>query len=181
MFGGRSIWELVEWRAGESPGALMLVDEHDRRITFGQLRDAAEAVAAGLLELGIAPGDAVAWQLPSRIDTVVLSMALGRLGVVQVPILHLYRQREGGYVLTKTGARHVFVADGFGGFGYAAMVREVAPDAAVHEVANGLRRGDASKLAPYAAPGDDDVRWIYSTSGTTGDPKLVLHTDATLL
>lgn len=94
----------------------MLVDERDRRITFGELRHEAERVAAGVAALGIASGDAVAWQLPSRIDTVVLSVALSRLGVVQVPILHLYRQREVGYVLTQTGARHAFVLGEFQGF-----------------------------------------------------------------
>src|SRR4051812_47391814 len=94
MFAGRSMWELVEWRAGESRDARMFVDEHDRQITFGQMRDDAERVAAYLMTFGIDAGDTVAWQLPSRIDTVVLSLALSRLGAVQVPILHLYRHRE---------------------------------------------------------------------------------------
>lgn len=158
VFDGGSIWELVEWRAAESPGARMLVDEHDRRLTFGELQARAERVAAGLVDLGVGPGDPVAWQLPSRIDTVVLSMALCRLGAVQVPILHLYRRREVGYVLARTGARHVFVADGFGGFDYATMVRDVAPEAIVHDVAGGVPVGEPSALAPY----EHELRARYS-------------------
>src|SRR5690554_5189761 len=47
----RSIWELVERRAAVDPDRLMLVDERDRTLTFGEFRDRAERVAAGLHEL----------------------------------------------------------------------------------------------------------------------------------
>src|SRR5262245_60374832 len=127
MSGPGSIWALACRRADLSPDALMLVDEHDGRISFGELRARAERVAAGLQELGVSRGMTVAWQLPSRIETVVLSMALARLGAVQVPILHLYRQREVGYVLAHTGAAHALVPGVWQGFDYAAMTRELAP------------------------------------------------------
>ena len=48
---------------------------------------------------------------------------------------------------------------------------------------DGLAEGDPSTLppAPAHADGAEPVRWIYSTSGTTSDPKGVQHTDATLI
>ncbi|HAM01900.1 MAG TPA: cyclohexanecarboxylate-CoA ligase, partial [Acidimicrobiaceae bacterium] len=82
-------WELVERRAAATPDRRMLLDEADRVVTFAGFRDRCERVAAGLHALGIGPGTPVSWQLPSRIETVVLSMALARLGAVQNPILHI--------------------------------------------------------------------------------------------
>src|SRR4029453_8948342 len=73
-----TIWALVERRAADTPDLLAFADEHDRRCTWAEVRDAAEGVAAGLLGGGIAPGDVVSWQLPTRIDTIVLSLALAR-------------------------------------------------------------------------------------------------------
>ncbi len=161
MFAAGSLWELVGARANETPDRLMFVDQDDRTTTFGELRDAAERVAAGLHARGIRRGDVVAWQLPSRIDTVVLSMALCRLGAVQVPILHLYRQREVGYVLAHTGAGDVVVLREFQGFDHAAMAHEVAPDVRVHDVLDGLPDGAPSTLPAYEGPAPDEVRWIY--------------------
>ena len=62
----------------------------------------AERVAAGLQALGVEPGTTVTWQLPTRIDTVLVSLALARLGAVQNPVLHLYREREVAAVLRQS-------------------------------------------------------------------------------
>src|SRR5687767_6752290 len=103
--GARTIWELVERRAETSSDRLMLVDEHDRSLTFGEFRDRAERVAAGLHSRGIGDGTPVSWHLPTTVDTIVLSIALSRVGAVQNPIIHLYREREVGFALRQTGAR----------------------------------------------------------------------------
>ena len=72
-------------RAEATPDALMLLDADDREVTFAQYREWAERTAAGLHEWGVRPGDTVAWQMPTWIETVVLLGALCRLGVRQVP------------------------------------------------------------------------------------------------
>lgn len=100
----RTLWELLEQRANRDGERVMLVDEQERSVTFAGFRDRALRVAAGLRDLGIGEGTPVSWQLPSRIDTIVLSMALSRLGAVQSPIIHLYRDREVGFALRQTGA-----------------------------------------------------------------------------
>jgi cyclohexanecarboxylate-CoA ligase len=89
-----SIWQLVRIRADLTPDRVLITDEHHHVLTFGELRERAEAVAAGLFELGIRPGDVAAWQLPSRIDTVVLCMALVRLSAIQNPLIPMLRESE---------------------------------------------------------------------------------------
>ena len=80
-----SIWQFVLDRVAATPDAVMLLDADDREVTFAQYLDRAERTAAGLHEQGVSPGDTVAWQMPTWIETVVLLGALCRLGVRQVP------------------------------------------------------------------------------------------------
>ena len=111
LTGARTMWELVDRRAQASPDHPMLIAADGETVTFGQFRDRAERVAAGLHGMGVTTGSVVSWQLPTRIDTVVLSIALARLGAVQNPIIHLYREREVGFALRQTGAE-LFVIPG---------------------------------------------------------------------
>ncbi|HEY5170445.1 MAG TPA: AMP-binding protein, partial [Acidimicrobiia bacterium] len=119
--GARTFWELIDRRADADPDRVMLIDEADRTVTFGEFRDRAARVAAGLHALGVGEGTAVSWQLPTSIDTIVLSAALGRVGAVQNPIIHLYREREVGFALRQTGARLFFVPGVWRGFDYPAL------------------------------------------------------------
>ncbi|MHB8438013.1 MAG: class I adenylate-forming enzyme family protein [Acidimicrobiales bacterium] len=180
------MWELVERRAEVSAERTMLRDEHDRSMTFGEFRDRCLSVAAGLQEFGIGAGDTVSWQLPSRMETIVLSMALARLGAVQNPILHIYREREVGFALRQTGARHFFVPGEWRGFDFSAMaagiVGQLDGPIAVHVARDALPEGDPATLPPPPqAAAADEVRWIYYTSGTTSEPKGVRHSDRTLI
>lgn len=185
-----SIWQLIEARAAQTPDATMLIEDgspgEDPSITYGQFRDRVERLAAGLHARGIGEGTPVTWQLPSRIDSVVASAALARLGAVQCPVLHLYRHKELGFVMRHTGARFVVVPGEWKGFDYAAMASELAAQMqpAPEVISLGeLAEADPSSLPapPSYADGDEPIRWIYSTSGTTSDPKGVQHTDATLI
>jgi acyl-coenzyme A synthetase/AMP-(fatty) acid ligase len=181
-----SMWELVARRAALSPDRPMLIDENDRRMTFGQFAARCEEVAAGLLGLGVGPGSVVSWQLPSRIETVVLSMALARLGVVQNPIIHIYREREVAFALRQTGASFFFVPGLWKDVDYVAMAETIGhglerPPTVVVAY-DELPEGDPRVLPPPPGPGSgDEERWIYYTSGTTSDPKGVRHTDLTLV
>jgi cyclohexanecarboxylate-CoA ligase len=180
------MWELMAQRAAATPDRLMMVDELDRRITFGEFAARAERVAAGLVGLGVGPGTTVSWQLPSRIETIVLSMALTRLGAVQNPIIHIYREREVAFALRQTGAAHFFVPGVFKDFDYVAMAEDIAAGLerplTVVAAFDGLPEGDPATLpAPPAPEAADEVRWVYYTSGTTSDPKGVRHSDSTLI
>lgn len=182
-----TFWELVERRADLDAGRRMLIDEQGRELTFGQLRDDALRVAAGLVGLGVGPGSPVSWQLPTRIDTVVVCAALSRIGAVQNPIIHLYREREVGFAMAQTGATHLVVPGVWRGTDYAALAERAGAERGVSPrlivLDEGLPDAEPADLdtVPRPAADDDSIRWIYYTSGTTSDPKGVCHTDRTLM
>ncbi|WP_432093783.1 class I adenylate-forming enzyme family protein [Streptomyces sp. bgisy100] len=155
-----------------------------RRLTFGELRARAERTAAGLYELGVRPGSRVVWQLPTRIETVLLSVALARLGAVQSPVIPFLRDREVGFALREARAGFFAVPGRWRGFDHTAMAhrltRGLPGPPLVLDLRTGLPDADPSVLPPPPANGTD-VRWIYWTSGTTSDPKGVLHTDGSLI
>lgn len=166
-----TFWELVERRAGLTPDRPFLIQD-DRTLTFGELRTRGERVAAGLWEKGVRPGTVVAWQLPTRIETVLLSFALTRIGAVQSPVIPFYRDREVGFALRESKAEFFAVPGTWRGFDHTAMARRLTADrpVTVFEAYASLPDGDPSVLPP--PPGDGTrVRWIYWTSGTTSDPK----------
>ncbi len=182
-----TLWALIERRAGETPDALMAVDESGRRLTFGEYRRDAELAAAGLAALGVARGAAVSWQLPTWIESLLLVAALSRLGAVQNPVLPIYRDRELRFMTAQTGARLLVVPPAWRGFDYPAMANAIAAardDLDVLVVDRALPEGDPSTLPPApavpASPADLPTAWVFYTSGTTADPKGARHTDATI-
>jgi cyclohexanecarboxylate-CoA ligase len=184
-----TFWDLIERRAAATPDHPFLFDAADRRFTFKEIRDWAERVAAGLAALGVGEGTPVTWQLPTRIETVVASFALSRLGAVQNPIIHIYRDKEVGFCIRQTKAQLVLTMGEWRGFDYAAMVERVTADLdrppKILIAYDTLPEGDpATLVAPpgaVASVHDDPVRWIYYTSGTTSDPKGAMHSDLGLL
>ncbi|MFJ6751513.1 class I adenylate-forming enzyme family protein [Streptomyces sp. NPDC091266] len=197
----QTLWELVEYRARVSRGAPMFFDEDGRCLTFDEVRDEALRAAAGFREWGIGAGSRVAWQLPTRIGTVIASLALARLGAVQTPIIPLHREREVGFILAESAAEFVLVPGVWRGFDFTAMARELAGDGVrVISLEGGLPRADPGDATgwpqspeppePRESPREVDshrgshrgaTTWIYYTSGTTSSPKGVEHTDAGLL
>ncbi|MFE9838671.1 class I adenylate-forming enzyme family protein [Streptomyces sp. NPDC005551] len=173
-----TLWELVGRRAELTPDRPVLL-QGDRRLTFGELRGRAERVAAGLYGMGVRPGTVVAWQLPTRIETALLSFALARLGAVQSPVIPFYRHREVGFALRASRAEFFAVPGVWRGFDHTEMARALGAKG-VFEAYDDLPDGDPSVLPAPPADGTA-VRWVYWTSGTTSDPKGVLHTDRSLI
>ena len=177
------LWPLIEARAEATPDALFAVDEHERTWSFADYRDASLRCAAGLAAMGVGEGTRVSWVLPTWLEAMALVGGLARLGAVQNPILPIYREREIGFVTRQIEASLVVVPGTFRGFDYAAMAHALAaeqPGLEVLVVDRDLPGGDPARLAPWQAPADDPVRWLFYTSGTTADPKGARHTDGTL-
>jgi cyclohexanecarboxylate-CoA ligase len=182
------LWELIEARAEATPDALLAVDEHEQRLTARELRDRAEAAAAGLHRLGVEADTPVSWMLPTWLDAAVLVGALARLGAVQNPILPMLGARETRFITTQTRARLLVVPSTWRRRPYADEAHTLAadrPDLSVLVVDpdHPLPQAAPATLPPPPAattPGDAPVRWVFYTSGTTADPKGAQHTDHTV-
>ncbi|HEY3631280.1 MAG TPA: AMP-binding protein [Jatrophihabitantaceae bacterium] len=155
-----------------------------RRWTYRQLADEVDAVALGLLALGVVRGDRVGIWAPNCAEWTFVQYATARLGAILVNINPAYRTHELQFVLDQAGIRTLIAAPSFKTSDYAAMIAEVQPacpslrdvvligepswDALV---ASG-RSGERTQLDEIGATlGPDDPINIQYTSGTTGFPK----------
>jgi acyl-CoA synthetase (AMP-forming)/AMP-acid ligase II len=181
----QTLWQLFRQCAERHPQSTMLIDAASgAKLNYALALQIAERLAAGLFDLGIRPGDTVTWQLPTRLHTVVLTLALARLGAVQNPVIHLYRERELGAVIAQNRPAFLLVPGATDACDYPRMARTALANAGSNAtliVFDGeLPQGDPARL-PAPPTAADEVRWIYCTSGTTAAPKGVLHTDASLI
>jgi cyclohexanecarboxylate-CoA ligase len=186
---GTWVWDLVDRRAAETPLLTCAVDESGRELTFSDLAARAERVAAALAEQGIGPGRAVCWQLPTWIESLVLTVALSRLGAVQVPLLPIYKDRELSVAVAQVRPTMVVCPSTWRGVDYAAMwqrlIDELLPDAPPLMLVCDRslpERADPSLLPSTAdvQPRPGEHRWVFFSSGTTGAPKGARHTDASV-
>jgi fatty-acyl-CoA synthase len=155
-----------------------------RRWTYRQLADEVDAVALGLLALGVVRGDRVGIWAPNCAEWTFVQYATARLGAILVNINPAYRTHELQFVLDQAGIRTLIAAPSFKTSDYAAMIAEVQPSCPslrdvvlIGEpswdalVASG-RSGERTQLDDIGATlGPDDPINIQYTSGTTGFPK----------
>ncbi len=184
-----TVWDAFAAIAARQRDRTALV-EGDIRLAFRDVAARAEIVAGGLATLGISPGDAVAVQLPNWWETIVVLVATARLGAVAVPILPIHRAREVGFILRQTAARALFIPGRYRDCDHREMIAGLRPELPVladvivvrDAAPPGLRVFEslaATAPPPAGAPGD--VALVMYTSGTTADPKGVLHSHQTLL
>ncbi len=172
-----TFWELLEQRAAATPDAEAITDGA-LRTTFAALRERVESTAAGFARNGIRRGSVVAWQLPTSTAAIVVLLALERLGAIQVPFLPVYRRREMEFAARQAQVELLIVPAAHRGVDHAALANEVAAELDhmdVLVVDGELPTADPAELAVYEAPTAKDTAFIFYTSGTTGVPKGVRH------
>jgi acyl-CoA synthetase (AMP-forming)/AMP-acid ligase II len=178
-----TLWMLLEQRTKLSADRCMLI-EAGRGLTLSYAEFQAQALerAAWLGAQGIGPGTVAAWQAPTCIDTVLTCFALARLGAIQVPTIHLYRERELGEVFRQSRPAHIITPASDSRIDYAGQIQRaiVASGVALKHVVVSNDAAAADALPPAPAEGSS-VRWHYYSSGTTSRPKAVLHTDQSLI
>src|SRR4029077_21070578 len=86
------------------------------------------AFAAGLLALGLAPGDRVGIWSPNNSEWAITQFATAKAGLILVNINPAYRLTELEFALNKVGCKALVTADSFKGSDYVGMLRELAPE-----------------------------------------------------
>jgi len=191
FWGDETIYRLAARQARTLPGAFAVRDRY-RRLTYAALVDAADRLAASLAGHGTALGDRVTVWLPSRVETAVALLACSRNGYVCCPSLHRdYTVGEVVALVDRMRAAALIAEQGYGadadrhdvfadlaGPGFLHCVYRVGPvDAATTPF--GEVTGPA---VPKPVSSDaNQVMYLPFTSGTTGEPKGVMHSDNTLL
>src|SRR5947208_10067211 len=100
-----------------------------RRWTYAELDAAVDALARGLLDLGIEKGDRVGIWAPNCAEWTVVQYATAKVGAILVNINPAYRTHELAYVLNQSGVRTLIAATTFKSSDYRRMVEEVRPNA----------------------------------------------------
>ena len=192
---------LLARHATERPGQSAFV-EGEASLDFAALELASRRLAAGLAGLGIGTGDRVALWLPNGLAYVILFLACARLGACAVSVNTRFRAVEVGELMRRSGARALAYHPGFQHIDFDGILSEVAPQALAglaHLVAVGENAGRAVSTPPVpgcavtrydelgAAPPldaptarDESPTVIFTSSGTTRAPKLILHSQKTL-
>jgi fatty-acyl-CoA synthase len=126
---GVTIGEALDAAARQWPDGEALVVAHQGvRWTWAALRARAEEVAAGLLALGLQPGDRVGIWSPNRAEWTVTQLATAKAGLVLVNVNPAYRAAELEYALDKVGCRALITAPRFRTSDYLAILRSIAPE-----------------------------------------------------
>ena len=213
--------ELFRRNASEMPLELAVVearDGSDATLTWQELLDKVERTATLLLQLGVRPGECVAYQFPNCLEFVVITLAILRVGAICCPLMPIFREREVAFCLRRSGARVLIIPDEARGRHHAGEIASLLREASVFSGDLPLRLEHVVVSSPgrktHALPSGEhqngSVHWLrfqeavqavaidsaaldarrtqpnalvqlLFTSGTSGEPKGVLHRNDVLM
>ncbi|MDT9600287.1 AMP-binding protein [Sphingosinicella rhizophila] len=147
---------LDEAAAAHGDAEALIVLHQGIRWTYGELKMRTDRLAAGLLALGLLPGDRVGIWAPNGAEWVLTQLATAKAGLILVSLNPAYRTSEIAHALNLVGVRALVIAERFKTSDYVAMLAEVAPE---------LERERETRLSLGALPA---LEWIIQI----GRPRL---------
>lgn len=170
-------------------------DRPIKTLTYTELGDAVSKAAGAFRAMGVGKGDVVAVMLPNWWEFAVTSFALARIGAIPNPLMHIFRERELRFMLGFAETKAIVIPKAFRGHDFEAMLLALGPEmpALAHILVVGsdaersfdklvmnsgappIRRHDGSP------PACDEMAVLMYTSGTTGEPKGVMHCTNTMI
>lgn len=193
---GRSFHEVLFESALRHPDREVFADAN-RRLTYGDLAEKVKRCAAFLIDIGIEPGDVVTVQLPNRVEFPVVFFALELVGAIANQISPDFRASELEYILRFSQSKAYVCAKKMRGFEYLPMAQDVRERVqkftivCVDEIESVAQADVVSMFNLDAIEPLPESRWVKVspdriirmafTSGTTGNPKAVLHSANTTL
>jgi cyclohexanecarboxylate-CoA ligase len=166
----------------------------DCRLTTAELHARVVRIAAGLLRRGVGRGEVVSAQLPNWWEMIAVQLAVLRIGAVFNPLVPIFRERELAFMLSLARSRTIVIPECFRNHDHAQMLQRLQkrlPDLR-HVLVIGTKGPNSfehmleeasdstNHRLPERRPSPDDVIQLLYTSGTTGEPKGVMHTSNTL-
>lgn len=160
-------------------------------LTYRELERRVQAIASAFLQRGIGPGDVISVQLPNWWEFTAIHLAAMTVGAITNPLMPIFRARELGYMLELAESKILIAPREFRNFQYPSMVAELRQRLPALQYAffvggegedsfSRLLESDGLVSDKSVALKADDVCQILFTSGTTGEPKGVMHTSNTL-
>ncbi|MEU2281796.1 AMP-binding protein [Streptomyces sp. NPDC013178] len=190
---GIALGDRLHAAADATPDAIAVVDG-DRRVTYRELAERADAAASRLAALGLRPDDRIVVQLPNTVEFVILTYACLRLGVIPVMALPGHRRHEIGHLVEHSEAVAIAVPDALRDHDHQSMAFEIADSSSTlaHVLVLGDKVGDsavdlrelcAEPAAPDGRtavdayrPDSRSIAVFLLSGGTTGLPKLIART-----
>ncbi|MBE7636148.1 AMP-binding protein [Sneathiella sp. P13V-1] len=102
--------------------------ETGRRLTYREFAEEIDALASGLVALGLQKGDRIGIWSPNRLEWLLTQFATARIGLILVTINPAYRLSELEYALNKVECKAVVIANEFKTSNYVQMIRDLAPE-----------------------------------------------------
>ena len=188
-----TIADLLERDAMVFPSREAVIATDGRRVTFFDLNEEANRLAAGLIKLGIRRDDKVAIWMHNHYEWVTAWFAISKIGAVVVPMDTWYKPSEAEYILGHSESVAVITSEETEGIDFLSMIDSISPrlPELEHVIVIGRVPPARRDLTPYQSllqwgrdwkdsitfidyirkKGVDDVAFILYTSGTTGKPK----------
>jgi acyl-CoA synthetase (AMP-forming)/AMP-acid ligase II len=194
FFGELTMADYIRRSAVEFPDSEMIFVGSARpsRATLPELDARSERVAAGLYDLGLRRGDVIAVQVPNWVEGTLAYQAAMKLGLVIVPIVHIYGPSEVGFIVRESGAKALVIPDRWRNINYLERLEGLTNTPSLEYTvvigdtvppgATAWQQLEDTEPRDLGSPGSpDDVCLLIYTSGTTADPKGVQHTHNTLI